>query len=88
MVFLLLGLLFSRRSTLFVACVALVYSCATEFSQLYHTAWIDALRRVPLGRLVLGDTFAWADMAAYLAGIVIGAMAEVMARRTTVARSM
>ena len=76
MVFVLVGLIFPRRSTLFVAGVAFAYACITEFSQLYHAAWIDAIRRNPLGRLVLGDTFAWADIAAYLAGILLGAAVE------------
>src|SRR5689334_1630904 len=52
MVFLLLGALLSRKSTLFVASAALLYSCATEFSQLYHALWIDSVRRIPIGRLI------------------------------------
>jgi hypothetical protein len=85
-VFLLVGALLRRKSTIYVATAAFLYSCATEFSQLYHAPWIDAVRRVPIGRLVLGDTFAWADMLAYLAGILIGAILE--AALTRIDRSL
>lgn len=76
MVFLLAGLLFPRLSSLRIAVAAMLYSCATEFSQLYHAPWIDAIRRTTPGHLVLGDTFAWADIIAYLVGIAIGYCVE------------
>jgi len=88
MVFLLFGALLPRKSTLVVASIAFLYSCATEFSQLYHASWIDALRRIPIGRLVLGDTFSWPDMAAYLVGVVVGAIGEAIANRVTRSKQM
>jgi hypothetical protein len=81
MVFLLIGALLPGKPTLLIATIAFLYSCATEFSQLYHAPWIDALRRIPVGRLVLGDTFSWPDMAAYFAGTLVGAIGEAAAIR-------
>jgi hypothetical protein len=81
MVFLGLGLLLPRWRTSAVAALASGACCAVEFSQLYHAPWLDAARRTRLGALALGDTFAWADIAAYLAGIALGAVAEWTAQR-------
>ena len=67
-------------STAKIAILTLVFSCAIEFSQLYHAPWLDAIRQTWPGRLVLGDTFAWADMLAYLAGAVFGAGLEQFVR--------
>jgi hypothetical protein len=76
MVFVALGVVLPRRSTLALMAFAVIFSCAVESSQLYHSPWIDAIRRTTLGHLVLGDTFAWGDVAAYLVGIVIGGICE------------
>ncbi|HEY1376020.1 MAG TPA: DUF2809 domain-containing protein [Gemmataceae bacterium] len=76
MVFLGVAFLAPARSTAAVAGLAAVVSCAVEVSQLYHAPWLDAVRRTTLGHLALGDTFAWGDIAAYLAGITLGAGAE------------
>ena len=75
-IFLVLGLLLPTRRTAFVAGMAAVVCGAVECSQLYHAPWIDAVRRTWFGRVALGDTFAWGDMAAYLVGIVWGAVLE------------
>ena len=76
LVFLGIGFLLPTQPTGRVATLAVAFSCAIEFSQLYHAPWIDALRRHPLGALVLGDTFAWADLVAYGIGIACGAVVE------------
>lgn len=82
MIFLLAGMFFPRRSALFVGLVAFAYACATEFTQLVRTPWLDRIRHTIPGRLVLGDTFAWADMAAYLVGVLVGiAIETALARR-------
>jgi hypothetical protein len=49
---------------------------AVEFSQLIHGPAIDALRRRPLGQLVLGSGFDPRDLAAYALGIVIAVCLE------------
>jgi hypothetical protein len=76
LVFLGLAFLLPTRSTALVAGLAILFACAIELSQLYHAPWIDAIRRHRLAALVLGDTFVWADLAAYAVGIGTGAAAE------------
>jgi hypothetical protein len=81
MVFVGVGLVFRGWTTLAIAGLAAAVSCMVEFSQLYHAPWLDAVRRTTLGHLALGDTFAFADIAAYLVGISFGAVIEWAARR-------
>lgn len=76
MVFVGLGFLLPRTSTLTLALLALCVAWGVEFSQLYHAPWIDALRATIPGRLVLGSTFLWPDLVAYAVGIALGALAE------------
>ncbi len=53
--------------------VAATASCfAVELSQLHHARWIDAIRANPLGHLVLGSCFSFADLVAYVAGVLLG----------------
>jgi hypothetical protein len=81
MVFLGVAFVLPAWTTVAVAGLATAVSCAVEFSQLYHSPSLDAVRRTTLGHLALGDTFAWADIAAYLVGIGVGAAAEWCASR-------
>jgi hypothetical protein len=81
MVFVGLGFLFPRASTLIVALLALTFSSAVEFSQLYNAPWIDALRATLPGRLVLGSTFNWPDLPAYALGVGHAAWLEWRSRR-------
>jgi hypothetical protein len=76
MIFLGFGLLLPARSTGAVAAITAVVCGSIECSQLYHAPWIDAIRRTWFGRMALGDTFGWGDLAAYLAGITVGAVVE------------
>ena len=59
-----------------VALVAAGIAVSVEFSQLWHTPWLDGFRQTRLGVLLIGRFFAWADIAAYLAGIVLSAGAD------------
>jgi hypothetical protein len=81
MVFLGLGFLLARASTLVVALLALTFSWGVEFSQLYQAPWIDAIRATLPGRLVLGSTFNLPDLPAYALGVGLGAWAEWRLRR-------
>lgn len=74
-VFLGLGLVRPRDSTLRLGLLALGCAWAVEFSQLYHAPWIDAVRATRLGRLVLGSTFNAPDLPAYALGIALGVVA-------------
>lgn len=80
-VFLGWGFLASRATTFRIAALAILFSILIECSQLYHAPWIDWLRTTIPGRLILGTTFAWADLAAYLVGILAGILGEKQARR-------
>lgn len=75
-VFVGLGFLLPRASTLIVALLALTLAWGVEFSQLYHAPWIDAIRATIPGKLVLGNTFAWLDLMAYSLGIALGGFSE------------
>lgn len=59
-----------------VALLALTFAVGAEFSQLYHTPWIDAVRATLPGKLVLGNTFNWPNLPAHVVSIVLGALAE------------
>ncbi|MFD1743843.1 DUF2809 domain-containing protein [Rhizobium helianthi] len=71
MVFWLVGTLLSRRSILLIALCAAGIAVLTEFSRLYHTPWLDAFRLTLAGALILGRIFAWANIFAYLLGILL-----------------
>ena len=55
-----------------VALTVLFITCCLEFLQLWHPAWLEAIRRTWPGRLVLGTTFEWSDFPPYFAGAAIG----------------
>ena len=81
LVFLGFGFLCRQLSTTRLALIALSFSWAVEFSQLYHAPWIDGIRDTRLGALILGSTFNWPDLAAYATGVGIGAVVEIVGRR-------
>ena len=76
MVFVGLALVTPRASGVRLAALAFAISCAVEFSQLYQAPWLNAIRRTTLGHLALGSTFSWPDIAAYAAGILLGALID------------
>jgi hypothetical protein len=86
LVFLGCGWVSPHARTWVVALFALGFSTGVELSQLYHAPWIDHLRSFPLGALMLGSTFNWADLLAYASGILAGAMLENLARRWNTGR--
>lgn len=75
-VYLIFAFLFSRLSIRRVAIAAGLFSLAIEISQLYHAPWIDYVRHLRLGGLVLGFGFLWSDLVCYFLGIGIGALLE------------
>lgn len=76
MVFLVCGFLFRNSKTRVVSATAIVFSFAIEISQLYHSPWIDSLRKTKLVGLVLGYGFLWSDLVSYAVGIGIGILIE------------
>lgn len=76
MVFWMLALGWRRAGTRRLAGAALAIAVAVECSQLYHAAWIDAIRLTRIGALVLGSGFLWSDLACYAAGIGLAALLD------------
>lgn len=76
MIFFLLALLFRARETRWITAGALLFAFSIEISQLYHSPWIDALRKTRMGGLVLGYGFLWSDLASYTVGIGFGFLME------------
>ena len=82
MVFVGIGFLAPRWSSLRISVVALLFSYTVEFSQLYHAPWIDSLRRYRIGGLILGYGFLWSDMLCYTVGVAVGFLAEKLFYKT------
>jgi hypothetical protein len=76
MVFFGLGIALPRCSTGKLGLCALGISFLDELSQLYQAPWINAIRATMAGHLVLGSTFSWGDLLAYIVGVAIGVGAE------------
>ncbi|HEY3840685.1 MAG TPA: DUF2809 domain-containing protein [Bryobacteraceae bacterium] len=64
----------------------LLATCAIEFSQQWHPAWLERLRATLPGRLVLGTTFDWGDFPPYFVGAMIGWLAVRSLRKTQKSR--
>ena len=65
MVFLIIAFIFNKKSTIFIISWAIILSYSIEISQLYHAAWIDAIRNTTLGGLILGFGFLWSDLVCF-----------------------
>jgi glycopeptide antibiotics resistance protein len=72
MIYLIISMFFRSRSIKKVALISILFCFSIEFSQLYHSNWIDMIRSTTLGGLILGYGFLWSDLAAYLLGIGFG----------------
>ncbi|TWH57705.1 uncharacterized protein DUF2809 [Desulfitobacterium sp. LBE] len=76
MVFFIFCFIFRSKGTGWLAAVALLFAFGIEISQLYHAPWIDAIRQIRLGGLVLGYGFLWRDLVAYTIGAAVGAVID------------
>jgi hypothetical protein len=76
MVYLIVGFLLPKQRIFHTALTALVLSTLIEISQLYHAAWIDAIRGYKVGGLILGYGFLWSDIICYAFGIGLGVLFE------------
>lgn len=81
MVFFGLGAIFARASTARVAAGALAFAFAVEFLKLSPSPWLAQLRHTTVGHLVLGHTFGWPNLLAYLAGVLLGVVGECCYRK-------
>lgn len=78
MIFTGLGFLFTKIETKKLGLLALIFCYFIELTQLYHSSWIDNIRRTTIGGLVLGYGFLWSDLIAYTIGVTIGIILEVV----------
>lgn len=81
MVFLMVGFVWNKKSSLTVGAGAFAAAALVELSQLYHAPWIDSIRSYRLGGLILGYGFLWSDLLCYAAGILLGVLLEMSAVR-------
>ena len=79
MVFLIIAFIFNKKSTIFIISWAIILSYSIEISQLYHAAWIDAIRNTTLGGLIL-----WSDLVCYTIGIIVGAIIDIMINKINI----
>lgn len=66
------GFVFNKARIITLAWISLAFAWVIEFSQLYHAPWIDQIRALRIGHLILGSTFNWPDLPAYAVGIIVG----------------
>jgi hypothetical protein len=78
MVYWLVAFVVPSASVRRVTATALALAYLDEFSQLYQAAWINDIRATTMGHLVLGSTFAWADLLAYTIGIGLCGLVELL----------
>ena len=70
MVYLGWGVVLPKASGLRVALLAAVCCAGIEFLKLWPAPWLVELRHTTLGHLVFGHVFSWANLLAYLLGIL------------------
>lgn len=78
MMYWLVGVAYATPRRLPRAAVALVLCWLVEFSQLYHTPWLDRHRATTLGHLILGSGFDLRDLASYGIGVLVGLRLEMV----------
>ncbi|KAA5533520.1 DUF2809 domain-containing protein [Taibaiella lutea] len=64
-----------------IAIISLVICFMIECSQLYQVAWINNIRTTLPGRLILGQGFLWSDLLAYVSGVVIASLTDIVLKR-------
>ncbi len=55
-----------------VAIAVLLATCVLEFLQLWQNPVYVALKSTLIGRLILGNVFAWSDFPSYFVGVLAG----------------
>ena len=61
-----------RRLLEIVTCLAVGWSCAAEFLQLWQPEWLMEFRATPFGAALLGSSFTWSDIPPYFIGGALG----------------
>ena len=78
MVFLGMGVIFNKTSSLRLGSGALVFSFGIEALKLCRIPWLAGIRHTTLGHLVFGHVFSWQNLVAYSVGVLAGVVAEVL----------
>lgn len=81
MIYFMIKMVFINFTPKKTAILGILFCFTIEFSQLYHSPWIDSIIATAIGGLVLGYGFLWTDLAAYLIGIGVGVLIEVKVLR-------
>ncbi len=81
MIYFLTRMLFINWSKKKSASIGLLFCFIIEVSQLYHSNWIDAIRKTAIGGLILGYGFLYSDLASYLLGIILGYIIDIIINR-------
>jgi len=66
------------------AIAVLVFACCIELLQYFHFVKLLGLQHNKLANVVLGNSFAWEDLLAYVAGTAITISVEKLARKWNV----
>ncbi len=82
-VYLTLAFALPRSSAFHLLIASIAISFAVEFSQLIKVNWLDQLRDTLPGRLLLGQTFVWIDLARYTAGAILAYLFDLSTTRIT-----
>jgi hypothetical protein len=76
LVFVVAAVLFPRLATWRLALLVLGFAILVECSQLYRAPWINNLRAIRVGGLILGHGFLWSDLVCYTVGVAIGVVLD------------
>jgi len=77
MIFCFVGAIFPKAKAWQNSLIALIFCYFIEITQLYHSPWIDELRRNRLAALILGRGFLWSDLVCYTLGVAFGLTSEI-----------
>lgn len=78
MIFFGFGFVFKNFKISSIACLSIIFCYGIEISQLYQAEWINDIRATMLGSLILGHGFLWSDLVAYIIGIGLGILFELL----------
>lgn len=69
-----------------IGLLAFSFATSVELSQLYRAPWIDAIRSMRVGALVLGQGFLWGDLVCYALGVMLAIVVDAAIIRRSRAR--
>src|SRR6266850_3342051 len=78
MVFLGMGIIFNKASSLQLGFGALGFAFGIEALKLYQAPWLTSIRHTTLGHLIFGHVFSWQNLVAYTVGVLVGVVAELL----------